>query len=135
MKFLIITQTQRRQIVDSLENARPNEGCGLLAGKDHTAQRVYPIRNMLESPVAYEMDPLEQLDAMLEMDRDKLEMLAIYHSHPLGPAAPSITDIEKSYYPEAAHLIVSWDAENRAMVRAFSIRDGRSIAINLEIVE
>lgn len=60
---------------------------------------------------------------MLAIENDGLELLAIYHSHPAGPARPSPSDVAQAYYPEQAQLIISLAGEG-AVVRAFRIAGG-----------
>ena len=87
----------------------PEEACGLLAGQLrgelYLATCVYPTTNLLHSTTRYRIDPAEQLAAFKEMEAQGLEMVGIYHSHPLGPDGPSPTDIAEAYYPEAVYLI------------------------------
>ncbi len=103
----------------------PEEACGLLGGRYGRAVRLYPIENVLHSPVAYEMEPLQQIRAMVAIEDEGLELLAIYHSHPDGPARPSATDVAQAYYPESAQLIISLADPARPTLRAFTIVDGR----------
>lgn len=102
----------------------PEEACGLVGGEGIHALRLYPVENMLHSPVAYEMEPLQQIRAMLAIENAGLELTAIIHSHPEGPARPSLTDVGQAYYPESAHIIISLADRERPVVRAFMIRDG-----------
>jgi proteasome lid subunit RPN8/RPN11 len=109
----------------------PEETCGLIAGRDGRAIRLHPIENIRHSPVAYEMDPLSQIRAMLAIENEGLEMLAIYHSHPAGPARPSPSDIAQAYYPESAHLIISLADRERPSLRGFMIAHGQVTEISL----
>jgi proteasome lid subunit RPN8/RPN11 len=109
----------------------PEETCGLIAGRDGRAVRLYPVENFHHSPVAYEMAPLQQIRAMLAIESEGLDLLAIYHSHPAGPARPSPSDVAQAYYPESAHLIISLADRERPTVRAFMIADGRVTEIPL----
>ena len=59
------------------------EMCGLLAGRAGVVDRVWPVPNALQSPVAYRMDGPEFAAAMIGCD---FEPLGIFHSHPAGPA-------------------------------------------------
>jgi proteasome lid subunit RPN8/RPN11 len=102
----------------------PEETCGLIAGRDGHAVRLHPIENRRHSPVAYEMDPLQQIQAIVAIESDGLDLLAIYHSHPDGPAHPSPTDLAQAYYPEQAQLIISLADSERATLRGFMIADG-----------
>ena len=122
---LRINRAYFREIVSHLEAVFPLEGCGLLAGIDNSVVRVYPIKNILNSPVAYEMDPKQQIEAILDMEAENWEFLAIYHSHPHGPQLPSATDVARAYYPEAINIIVSLQDRRDPLARAFAIVDGR----------
>jgi proteasome lid subunit RPN8/RPN11 len=102
----------------------PEEGCGLIAGRDGQALRLYPVENRLHSPVAYEMEPAQQVRAIVALEAEGLELLAIYHSHPDGPARPSATDMAHAYYPDQAYVIVSLADRRRPSLRAFMIQDG-----------
>lgn len=121
-------------MIHHLREALPYEGCGLLAGRQGQVERVYTITNRLQSPTAFEMDPTEQVQAMLGLEADNLEMLAIYHSHPCAPASPSYADVSQAYYPGVAHVIVSWAEPERPQARVFTIVDGIVAEIDLKIV-
>ena len=105
----------------------PEEACGLLAGLfDGSTARVMhflPIENMLHSPLVYEMEPLEQVRAMIAIESEGLELVGIFHSHPSGPAVPSPSDVAQAYYPDAAYIIISLADRQRPSARAFLIRD------------
>lgn len=105
---LQLTVVQWNTIWAHLHSVAPQEGCGLLAGVGGRVTAVYPIPNKLASPVAFEMEPAAQVEAMLAMERQGWDLLAIYHSHPTSPAYPSPTDIAYAVnYPETGLLIVS----------------------------
>ena len=109
----------------------PEEACGLVAGRDGRAVRLYPVENVHHSPVAYEMEPVQQVRAMIAMEEEGLELIAIYHSHPHGPARPSPTDVANAYYPDAAQIIISLADRQRPGVRAFTIAGGAVAEIAL----
>lgn len=131
---LRISHGDYEAMMEHLRNVYPLEGCGLLSGKDGLVTRVHSIKNRLMSAYAYEMDPHEQLDAFLDMEEKEEALLAIYHSHPQGPDKPSLTDISKSYYPEAAYVIVSFENMSEPQVRAFFIDGNYVREISLEII-
>jgi proteasome lid subunit RPN8/RPN11 len=122
-------EEMRRHVAETA----PEEACGLVGGKVNRGFQIFPITNLLHSPVRYRMAPEEQLQAFIQMEDTSLELLAIYHSHPLGPDRPSITDVTESYYPEAIYLIWSvgpagWNCQG------FTIRAGevQTAAIHLD---
>jgi len=99
----------------------PLEACGLLAGQSNCISQIYLIENSLHSPTTFEMDAGQQIQAMLDIEVQGLEMLAVYHSHPTGSETPSETDIAKAYYPELIQLIISLADRSNPTVRAFTI--------------
>ncbi len=134
MDTLRLPLTLYEEMLAQVRAGYPEEACGLIGGRFGRAERLYPVENILHSPVAYEMEPLQQVRAMLAMEAERLDLLAIYHSHPEGPARPSSTDIAQAYYPEQAQLIISLTDRARPSMRAFMIVDGdvREIACVLE---
>jgi len=114
-------------------NRSPNEACGLVAGLDQSSIWVYPIPNILDSPSRFRLDPQGQLEAMLSMEEQGFELLAIYHSHPAGPSHPSPTDIKESAYPETVHLI--WHPqEGDWHCRGYLIHSGAFEEVKLKIL-
>lgn len=121
--MLTIARPFLNQMLDHLHACYPWEGCGLLAGDEmRVVTAVYPIDNILQSPTTYEMDPQQQVEAMLALEAAGWRLLAIYHSHPQGPEQPSAADVAHAYYPEALHVIVSLRRQTAPMVRAFQVR-------------
>jgi proteasome lid subunit RPN8/RPN11 len=131
---LRITRADYRLALDHLKYAYPHEGCGLMAGKDGRVLRIYNVDNRLASAYAYEMEPQQQLEAMLDLEEQGWDLLAIFHSHPSGPAAPSTVDLSTAYYPEAVYVIVSFVNPDRPVSKAFRLGAGRAEEIPL-IVE
>ncbi len=124
MNTLIVNGVLLDEMLAHVAGLWPEEACGLVGGRDGRAVRLYPVENTRHSPVAFEMDPLQQIKAMLAMEAEGLELIAIYHSHPDGPARPSATDVANAYYPDAVQLIISLADRARPSVRAFTIIDG-----------
>lgn len=122
---LRLTASQWRLITEHLTRELPNEACGLLGGRAGVVEQVIAVENAARSPVRYRMDPARQLEAMLAIEAAGLELTAIYHSHPNGPATPSLTDIAEAYYPDSLYLICSPDAHGQWRGRAFRIVKGQ----------
>ena len=128
---LVLPRPFYHQLLSHLQAEYPLEACGILAGKTGEIVRVYAIDNKLHSPVAYEMEPQQQLAAMLEIEDKGWEMTAVYHSHPQGPETPSATDIAQAYYPDVTQLIVSLRQRAQPVIRAFKIGNGRVTEIEI----
>jgi proteasome lid subunit RPN8/RPN11 len=114
------------------------EACGLLAGREGAVYEVLPVTNRDQSPTSFRMDPAEQLRAFRWIEERGLDLVGIYHSHPLlrGAASapgqhPSPTDIAEAAYP-AVYLVWSrprgpWQA------RGFWIENGHISEVTLQI--
>jgi proteasome lid subunit RPN8/RPN11 len=120
-----------------LNHARGNpneECCGLLAGRHGAIAQAFPAQNVAEHPAsAYEIAPKELFRIMREIRAAGLELLGIYHSHPKGNNQPSLRDVERAYYPDAAYFILSPRADAPEPIRAYSIRDGRWTQLEIKI--
>lgn len=112
---------------------RPEEVCGLLAGRRegaaHVVARGFRVRNAHPRPVGeYALDPQEHLRLTLHVEDELgLEVLGFYHSHPAGPARLSATDAARASWPGASYLLIHlapteghlsarWDAERGRFV-------------------
>lgn len=117
-----------------VQSAYPQEGCGLLAGEENgRLTHHYPIHNQLQSPTAYEMEPYQQIQAMLDMEKQAWHLLAIYHSHPSSPAYPSATDVTHAYYPDTIQLIISLQDKTDPTIQGYTIVAGNIQNIRLII--
>ncbi len=77
----------------------------MIGGEAGQANIVIPIENMYHSPVRYRMEPQAHWNALQRLEREGLDLIGIYHSHPSGPQEPSLSDVKQAYYPEAFYLI------------------------------
>jgi proteasome lid subunit RPN8/RPN11 len=122
-----ITSASRDAIVAQAEREFPDECCGFIIG-DGAVEEVRPIANIqnrkhTENPAvfirdartAFLMDPKEHLAVLNEIDRCKLKLLAVYHSHPDHDAYFSATDRAQACsfdpdepdYPDTIHIVMS----------------------------
>lgn len=127
MNRLTMAQAHYHEMVAHVRSCFPEEGCGFVGGVDGRAIRIVPVENHLHSPVAYEMEPVAQIRAMLALESAGMELLAIFHSHPDGPAFPSPSDVAQAYYPDTMHVIISFSSrrDEAPHVSAYMISDGR----------
>ncbi len=137
------------QIVAHAEREYPFECCGFIIGDDEH-EEVRPIRNIqnlkyAEDPARYErdartaflMEPRDHLAVMQEIDRRRLALKAVYHSHPDHDAYFSATDRAQACtfdpaepdYPGTSYIVLSvrngsyaraavfeWDTDRRDFV-------------------
>lgn len=113
----------------------PNECCGILAGKDGKATRLYRVANIYHSPYRYAFDPKEQLKVMRELESNNMEEVAFYHSHTHTPAYPSATDVRLATYPDVYYIVISLADEASPHMRAFRIVDGKVTEHELKVLD
>jgi len=150
MQTVLISSQAFETMVAQAEREFPFECCGFIIGE--ASDEVRPIRNIQnerhaadpamfqrDARTAYLMEPKEQLAVLQEIDRLKLKLKAVYHSHPDHEAYFSATDRAQACsfdptepdYPETAYIVMSvrggkfagaaafvWDTEQRDFVEA-----------------
>jgi proteasome lid subunit RPN8/RPN11 len=124
------------EVIDHAKTTYPSEGCGLIAGTKPSlaGSRFIPITNVAQNASEFEMDPAELIKTLRDLRDAGEELVAIYHSHPHGPARPSGTDVRRAYYPDAAHLIVSLADPEHPKIAAFRIIDGEVLEIEVHAI-
>src|ERR1051326_610618 len=90
------------------EAAYPFEGCGLLLGplsSEKVATQVVTLKNVLRDEgrgrFDFSFSPQEFAQAQLTADKEHLDVVGIYHSHPDHPPRPSKTD-------ESQPMLAGW---------------------------
>ena len=113
------------RLLASAQASPGTEVCGFIirAGEDCA---VRAVRNVAADPQRrFEMDPSGMIDAFRRARDDGEEILAIYHSHPSGPPAPSQLDRELAFYPDLPYLVISLGTRGVLELRAFRLdREG-----------
>jgi proteasome lid subunit RPN8/RPN11 len=125
-----LTADQWEEMRSAVAVADPEEGCGILGGTGETIHRVFPVENVLHNSARFEANPFELLDAIHSLLAEGLDLVAIYHSHPVGPSHPSLTDIQGWGYPNTVQLI--WHRmDGEWACAAFQVREGNFMEIPL----
>lgn len=113
------------EIIAHAEEEFPKECCGIIAGPDGRAEKLFRMRNVDPDPIMrYSVDPRQLKQVFDEADAAGWEFVCIYHSHTHSPAFPSATDVERALYPEAVYALVSLADRSAPDLRAFRIFDG-----------
>lgn len=106
------------------EQEAPLEACGYLAGKDDEITKYFPMRNQDQSSEHFTLDPQEQFSVIRQARSEGLEILAVYHTHPVSPARPSPEDIKLAYDPNIIYVIASL-LNGSQQIKAFKIFKGQ----------
>ncbi len=114
------------------EENYPEEGAGLILGeKGSETQRaiqLMPFTNRSAEETRrhrYRLDPQDMLAAELEGQRQGLDVLGIFHSHPDHPAEPSQYDTHWAF-PWFSNVITSVQDGKAHETRSWRLSKGRS---------
>ena len=121
---LEIPEDLLNRIIEHARQESPLECCGILAGKNGKITKFYPMRNTKRSSTCYLMEPEEQFRVFQEIEKEGLELTAIYHSHPYTAAFPSQRDADYAFYPNSLILIISLMEKEVPQIGAFQIEKG-----------
>jgi len=125
---------QLRFLREQARTAYPVETCAILFGdasrRESIVKRIVAVRNLLESATRFEIDPREFFNAFMQADKDGLEFLGLFHSHP-APAYPSVIDLKfMRLWGDAVWLILSISDNEFA---AFQLKNGKVHELTLKI--
>jgi proteasome lid subunit RPN8/RPN11 len=131
--ILRLNSKQQQFLRKEAKRVHPVEACAILFGKttrqEAVVKRVVTVPNVLESTTRFEIDPKAFFDAFMQADKDGLEFIGLFHSHP-APAYPSAVDLEfMRLWGDAAWLILSSTHDNLA---AFQMTDGKVSEVTLK---
>ena len=122
--MLTLTNDQRDAMVALCIRALPDEGCGLLLGRnnegDAVVTEVVASENMAHSAKVYEIDSRVLLRSSRRADDEGLEILGVFHSHTHSEAYPSPTDIRQAPDPAWHYVLVSLK-DVPTVIRSYSI--------------
>ena len=92
------------------------------------------MTNADQSCSHFTMAPEEQFNVIKDIRTAKLEMLAIYHSHPETPARPSAEDIRMALTPNAIYVILSLQRAE-PVIKGFLIDNGDITTLPIKVKE
>jgi proteasome lid subunit RPN8/RPN11 len=132
--------TLPREMVDAIvAHARrdhPDECCGVIAGRDGAATRMFEMQNAERSPTGFTFDSAEWLKVYRDIDDADEDLLVVYHSHTMTEAYPSRTDIRWSVNtPGASWLLVSTRDPAYDEVKSYKIIDGEVSEEEISVTE
>jgi proteasome lid subunit RPN8/RPN11 len=136
---LVLTARESERMVAHLCRAYPEEGCGVLLGRDVGTEREVVGTIALENRLAESrhnryLIPPEQFLAADRMARAAgLDVIGFFHSHPDHPARPSTFDLQHAW-PYYSYVIVSVTRGEAGNLRSWRLAEDRS-AFEEEIVE
>jgi proteasome lid subunit RPN8/RPN11 len=107
------------------------EACGLVVRSADGRLEAWPLPNQASDPGrGYEIPPDATLAALARLDRDGLELVAVYHSHLTGGADLSARDIAGAVeggqllLPGVEHVVIALERGRAVRIRGHRYRDG-----------
>ena len=109
--ILSLTNRQVSSLIEETKRKHPVESCGLLFGwiteEEAVVKKIAETRNVLESSSEFQINPEEFIKHISEAEREGLQLIGFYHSHPADPK-PSMIDVKyMKLWPESIWLIIS----------------------------
>ena len=135
---LVVPRSVAEELLAHARAELPNEACGLLSGSlaSGHATRFHPARNAEASPLRYNVHPEDLVRITFAIEDAGDDLVAIFHSHTLSPAAPSATDLRAAMYPDPFYLLATLaepDVPPARALRAWRIAAGEAIEVSLSI--
>src|SRR5699024_5574310 len=98
MLLVSIDSSCLERLMALAQAAYPEAGCGVLLGSEQRVRQVWSLTNIAaQARDRYEIDPLEYLAAERRADRENLQIMGIWHSHPDGLPEPSGEDLNEAW--------------------------------------
>tara|TARA_Y100001970_G_C14144545_1_gene809100 strand:+ start:676 stop:1089 length:414 start_codon:yes stop_codon:yes gene_type:complete len=124
--MLSIQSDIRDKIIQHALDEKPNEACGLFAASkgENNVQYFFPMRNVAQSDLIYQLDPKEMIEVEQKADELDIQIIGVMHSHTASEAYPSATDVRDAtqFDPFGLwhYIIVSLEHEEPT-IRSFRI--------------
>jgi proteasome lid subunit RPN8/RPN11 len=126
---LHIPKSIHRQLQSLAASAKPLEIVGLLGGSELTRiSTIVALENNASDPTRrFEAERHSLVHGLKILRESRLELCALYHSHPNGPASPSKVDLQNAHW-DVPMLIV--DAVTLT-VRAWRLSDATEVRLEI----
>jgi proteasome lid subunit RPN8/RPN11 len=121
---LALPQSFIDEMIAHAKEDAPNECCGIIAGQNGRAAKLFRAKNAEASPYRYNVEPKDLFRIFRECEENGWTFLAVYHSHTASEAYPSPTDVRLATWPEAYYVLVSLQDADKPVVRGFRITNG-----------
>jgi len=92
LQKITLSQSDKKILTEHAENEKPNESCAILFGKDSLVSEVFLTKNIEESSVNFTISNEQLIEGYKIAEEKKVEVIAIFHSHPNSDTYPSNTD-------------------------------------------
>lgn len=125
---LIIDRQPLQLMIRDAQGAFPDECCGFLFGEETDVERnitdAYAVYNSQKGDRRrrFCIDAFDYLEAERYAEENNLQLLGVYHSHPLHPAVPSTHDLAAAQ-PFFSYIILSVNEEKVLDIRSWNLNE------------
>ena len=96
MESIVLAQKEKDKLVTHAISEQPSESCAMLFGKkvgdNWNVKEVFLTQNIDDSQTNFTISPEELLKGYQIAQKNQLEVVGVFHSHPNSDAIPSNTD-------------------------------------------
>ena len=96
MESIVLAQKEKDKLIAHAIKQQPSESCAMLLGKkvgdNWNVKEVFLTQNIDDSQTNFTISPEELLKGYQIAEKNQLEVVGIFHSHPNSDAIPSNTD-------------------------------------------
>ena len=96
MESIVLAQKEKGKLIAHAIKQQPSESCAMLLGKkvgdNWNVKEVFLTQNIDDSQTNFTISPEELLKGYQIAEKNQLEIVGIFHSHPNSDAIPSNTD-------------------------------------------
>jgi len=96
LESVVLAQKEKDKLVTHAISEQPSESCAMLFGKkvgdNWNVKEVFLTQNIDDSQTNFTISPEELLKGYQIAEKNQLEVVGIFHSHPNSDAIPSNTD-------------------------------------------
>ena len=135
---MILKVVMARKVYEALENIRKDIGgyerCGLLFGELHGNEiiiaEIVEIENVRKSSSEFELDSLQTLKAFEKAEKEGMEVVGVWHTHPLWIPYPSKKDREGMRVYPGVWVIISGSG-----IKAYFGNEKGFLEASIEVME
>ena len=132
MQKIILSELQKKILLDHSHKEEPNESCAILYGdknnETYTVKEIWLTKNETPSPIEFTLSAEQTWEMDQKRKELNLEIIGIFHSHPKGEAYPSNTD--KKFMENNPYVWIIYSGINKNF-RAF-VLESDSVEIQIE---
>jgi len=96
LESIVLAQKEKDELIAHAIKQQPSESCAMLLGKrvgnNWNVKEVFLTQNIDDSQTNFTISPEELLKGYQIAEKNQLEVVGVFHSHPNSDAIPSNTD-------------------------------------------